>query len=81
MSVQVLRQGTTPDRALARLGLDGPHQFGDVGDADQQYLVSGANEYRVGYHAADREALGVEPVDDHGIGGAQCSDTVARRGR
>src|SRR5271154_5045984 len=32
-SVHVLGQGT-PDRASARCGLDGPHQFGDVGDAD-----------------------------------------------
>ena len=43
VSVQVLRQGTT-DRASARLGWGGPHQFGDVGDADQQYRVGGANE-------------------------------------
>ena len=25
-------------------GVGGPHQFGDVGDADQQYRVGGANE-------------------------------------
>ena len=55
--------------------------FAAIRDADQKYLVSGANEQRLRYHTADREALGVEPVDDHIAGGAQCVDTVARRSR
>ena len=29
---------------VACYGGKGPHQFGDVGDADQQYRVGGANE-------------------------------------
>src|SRR6202012_3397566 len=75
------RGAERPDAASERFGRRGPDQFGDVGDANQQYLVTGAKEQRLGYHAADREALGVAPFDDCVAGGAQCGDTSTWRGR